>query len=76
MRKYPSIQEIDLKDEKHLSTLWSISGKDQDIVPLFLKSRTGKLEILRPGEENPPEFSPGSKLVYLGKVYDFDQEGV
>lgn len=76
VRKYPSIQEIDLKDEKHLGTLLSISGKDQDIVPLFLKSRAGKLEILRPGADNQPEFSPGSKLVYLGKVYDFDQEGV
>ena len=75
VRKYPSIQEIDLKDQDHLNTLLEISGKDQDTVPLFIKSKAGELKILRPAEEV-PEYSAGSKLVYLGKVYDFDQEGV
>ena len=65
-RKFPKIHEIDIDSKTHYDSLIEITNNDEDIVPLFIKNKTGILDIV-------PAFSKGvklednSKLVYLGK---------
>ena len=65
-RKFPKIHEIDIDSKTHYDSLIEITNNDEDIVPLFIKNKTGFLDIV-------PAFSKGvklednSKLVYLGK---------
>ncbi len=65
-RKFPRIHELDLDSKAHYDSLIEIIKRDEDIVPLFIKNKTGFLDII-------PAFSKGvklddnSKLVYLGK---------
>src|SRR5690606_30943724 len=40
-RKYPSIQEIELKDQSHYESLIEITTSDKDIIPLFIKDNKG-----------------------------------
>ncbi len=72
VRKYPSIQEIDLKDKAHYDNLINIAQKDNDIIPVFTKAPNGNIDIIPP---NSKDFSPkgeGYKLVYLGKTFDIE----
>ncbi len=65
-RKFPKIHEMDIDSKAHYNSLIEITQNDKDTVPLFIKSKTGFLDII-------PAFSKGvklddnSKLVYLGK---------
>jgi len=45
-RKYPSIQEIELKDQSHYESLREITTADKDIIPLFIKDNKGDLQII------------------------------
>ncbi|MEL6974230.1 MAG: sodium:proton antiporter [Bacteroidota bacterium] len=66
--KYPSINEINIKDKKHYDTLIDAAENDSDIIPIFTKSPDGKINIM-PNDYK--EFTPkaeGHKLVYLGKT--------
>ncbi|MEO1486734.1 MAG: sodium:proton antiporter [Bacteroidota bacterium] len=68
--KYPSINEIDIKDKKHYDTLIDEAENDSDIIPIFTKSPDGKINIM-PNDYK--EFTPkaeGHKLVYLGKIME------
>lgn len=72
VRKYPAIREIDLKDKTHYEKLMDIAWKKRDVVPLFIKSPDGSLEII-PADGT--EFDPkgkGFKLAYLGKAFAVD----
>ena len=66
IRKYPKINEIKLNSKDHYDSLIEISKKDEDVVPIFIKQKTGVLEII-PAFSSDIEFEKGSQLVYLGK---------
>lgn len=68
--KYPSIQEVALKDKEHYNSLMQQVEQEIDIVPIFTKDPGGTIHII---PTNHSEFSPngeGHKLVYLGKSID------
>ncbi|UOY08878.1 cation:proton antiporter [Muricauda sp. SCSIO 64092] len=71
-RKYPSINEVGIKDLEHYRTLIDMTRTDEDIIPVFLKMPNGNLEIVPSFSTEMAEIKEGSKLVYLGKVFDFD----
>ena len=71
-RKYPSINEVGIKDLEHYRTLIDMTRSDEDIIPVFLKTPNGNLEIVPSFSTEMAEIKEGSKLVYLGKVFDFD----
>ncbi len=68
--RFPSINEIDLKNKEHYSSLIEITKKDKDIIPLFIKDDKGELHILSAYNNLSTEISKGSKLVYLGKSFE------
>ena len=72
-RKYPAINEIDLVDKAHYENLITLSGKDDDIVPMFLKDEEGVLHIIANLDKDDEEFTEGWKLVYLGKPFDVEK---
>ncbi|MFN4762027.1 cation:proton antiporter [Gillisia sp. Q332] len=65
-RKYPTIHEIPLNSLQHYEGLIEISKTDPHIVPLFIKGVKGELKII-PSNNSEIEIQEGSKLVYLGK---------
>ena len=73
-RKFPSINEIELTNKEHYSKLIEITKADNDIIPLFLKDEREDLKIISAYSKENYEVKEGYKLVYLGKVFDFDQE--
>jgi hypothetical protein len=68
--RFPNINEIDLKNKEHYSSLIEITKKDKDIIPLFIKDDKGELHILSAYNNLSTEISKGSKLVYLGKSFE------
>jgi len=68
--RFPNINEIDLKNKEHYSSLIEITKKDKDIIPLFIKDDKGELHILSAYNSLSTEISKGSKLVYLGKSFE------
>ncbi|WP_350293334.1 sodium:proton antiporter [uncultured Croceitalea sp.] len=72
-RKYPSINEIELKDQEHYNGLIEITKADNDIIPLFLKNPDNDLKIISAFSKENYDVQEGYKLVYLGKVFDFDK---
>ena len=46
VRKYPAIHEIALKDKENYDGLIEITKADNDIIPLFLKTPEGELNII------------------------------
>ncbi len=73
-RKYPAIHEVELKDKKHFDELIEITQKDSNIVPIFTKSPDGSIEIMPANSKDFNPNSEGYKLVYLGKMFDEDDE--
>ncbi len=73
-RKYPAIHEVELKDKKHFDELIEITQRDSDIVPIFTKSPDGSIEIMPANSKDFNPNSEGYKLVYLGKMFDEDDE--
>jgi len=65
-RKFAKINEIKLDSKVHFETLIDLTIKDKDIVPLFIKDKTGNLNII-PANSKEVEIVKGSFLVYLGK---------
>ncbi len=73
-RKFPSINEIELTDKEQYNGLIEITKKDNDIIPLFLKDANDDLKIISAFSKENYDVKEGYKLVYLGKVFDFDEE--
>ena len=67
VRKYPSIQEIDLEDRAHYETLIDITNKDVDSIPLFIKDNEGEFHIISSNNLDVDTIEEGFQLVYLGK---------
>lgn len=72
-RKYPKIHEVLLNSREHYEGLLEISKTDPDIVPLFVKTEEGELEII-PSHSSEVEIKEGYLLVYLGKKIQKDNE--
>jgi len=72
-RKYPSIQEIELKDKAHYDSLVEITNDNRDMIPLFIKDDQNSLHIISSYNLNFEEIEVGYKLVYLGKPFDVEK---
>ncbi len=70
-KKYPSIQEIEIKDKAHYDSLIEITDKDKDIIPLFIKDEEGELTIISSYSKD-VEVGENKSLVYLGKPFDVE----
>jgi NhaP-type Na+/H+ or K+/H+ antiporter len=68
--KYPTINEINLKDKAHYNKLIEFTNNDKDIVPLFIKDDTGELHIISSYNKEVNKIEKGWQLVYLGKLID------
>lgn len=71
-RRYPAIHEIELEGEAHYHQLIDITNKDDEIIPIFIKSPDGKISIISSFNNNHQNINDGFKLVYLGKMFDLD----
>ncbi|CDF81274.1 sodium/hydrogen exchanger family protein [Formosa agariphila KMM 3901] len=69
-RKYPSVNEIEIHDNKQLMDLLKISDADEDIIPIFIKNNKGVLDIISATNKDKHNIVPGNKLVYIGKPFD------
>lgn len=65
-RRYPKIHETQIDSKAHYESLIKITKKDEDSVPLFIKRKSGFLDII-PAFNMDVKIEEGSKLVYLGK---------
>jgi len=72
VRKYPTVHEIELKDQEHYEGLIEITKADENIVPVFLKTPDGDLEIISSFSTEFNDIKEGYHLVYLGKMFDTD----
>ncbi len=65
-RRYPTIHEVLLNGRDHYDGLIEISKTDPDIIPLFVKTISGALNII-PSRSSQVEIAEGYQLIYLGK---------
>nr|WP_321221346.1 sodium:proton antiporter [uncultured Psychroserpens sp.] len=72
VRKFPSIQEIELKDKDHYESLIELSNNDKDIIPLFIKNDDNEIEIISSYNKDVEEIGKNWHLVYLGKPFDVE----
>ncbi|WP_276168657.1 cation:proton antiporter [Zobellia alginiliquefaciens] len=72
-RKYPSVHEIELKDKEHYDALIEITKADENIVPIFLKTPEGDLQIISSFSTDFEDITDKYRLVYLGKILDVDE---
>ncbi|MFS4455380.1 cation:proton antiporter [Maribacter sp. 2304DJ31-5] len=73
-RKYPSINEIVLKDAQHYESLIEITRTDANIVPLFLKYPDDEIQIISAFNKTFTNIPEGYKLVYLGKTFPIEDD--
>ncbi|WP_040252788.1 cation:proton antiporter [Psychroserpens mesophilus] len=71
-RNYPAIHEIDIHDKEHYDSLIDMANKDKNVIPLFIKSDAGDLEIISSFSKDIDAIREGYKLVYLGKHFDIE----
>jgi len=69
-RKFPDIHEIKLDSKEHYDSLIELTKNDEDIVPVFIKQKTGTLDII-PAYSKKVKIEKNSHLVYLGKKITF-----
>ncbi|MEM5565695.1 sodium:proton antiporter [Psychroserpens sp. AS72] len=72
VRKFPSIQEIELKDKSHYESLIELSDNDKDIIPLFIKNEDSEIKIISSYNKDIEEIGENWHLVYLGKPFDVE----
>ena len=65
--EYPTINEVDLKDNTHLLELLKKMEQDPDRAALFLKSPDGKLDLIAAIDTASAKISQGFQLAYMGK---------
>ncbi|MDV7137644.1 sodium:proton antiporter [Maribacter sp. TH_r10] len=71
-RRYPAIHEIPINGQEHYLNLIEITKADKDIIPIFLKTSDGDLKIISSHSDQLKDVKKGSRLVYLGKMFDID----
>ncbi|MFB9052039.1 cation:proton antiporter [Formosa undariae] len=72
-RKFPAVNEIEIKDKSHFISLLKISDADSDIIPIFIKNNKGVLDIISASNKEKHIIEPGFKLVYIGKPFDVEK---
>tara|TARA_R110002049_G_scaffold50539_2_gene143429 strand:- start:267 stop:2144 length:1878 start_codon:yes stop_codon:yes gene_type:complete len=72
-RRYPAIQEIDIDDAAHYTSLIEMASKEKFMIPLFLKDDEGELHIISVYDTKVEEIGQNYKLVYLGKPLDVEK---
>ena len=65
-RNYPAIHEIKVDSEEHYNALIELIKRDDNMVPLFIKDKTGYLDIV-PATPKDVVIGENCRLVYLGK---------
>ena len=71
-RKNPVIHEISLKNKEHYEGLIEVTKADHDIIPLFLKTPDGDIEIIPAFSKAFTDIKEGYTLAYLGKMFPVD----
>lgn len=71
-RNYPAVHEIELKNQAHYEDLIEITKADENIVPIFLKTSNGDLNIISSFSTEFNDIQEGYRLVYLGKMLAVD----
>ncbi len=72
-QKYPSIQEIELKDKAHYDSLIEITDNDNEIIPLFLKDDNDEFHIISSYNKEIESIGENWHLVYIGKPFDVEK---
>ena len=72
-QKYPSIQEIELKDKAHYDSLIEITDNNNDIIPLFIKDDNGEFHIISSYNKKIESIGKNWHLVYIGKPFDVEK---
>ena len=65
--RFPSIDEIEIKDHNHYINLIELTNNDKDVIPLFIKDNNGELRIISSHNTAIENIESGNRLVYLGK---------
>lgn len=71
-KKYPNIQEIELRDVEHYLALIDFTNHQKDCIPLFIKDSNNDLRIISSHNDGVVEIGEGWHLVYLGKPIDIE----
>ena len=66
-RKFPTIHEMNIDSKEHYDALIDSIKLDEDIVPLFIKRKSGFLDII-PALSKDVQINESNKLVFLGKA--------
>jgi Trk K+ transport system NAD-binding subunit len=72
-RNYPAIHEIEINSKEQYNSLIDLAVKDANVIPLFIKSDQGELEIISSFSKDKNIIKEGYKLVYLGKHLDIEK---
>ncbi|MFT4781396.1 MAG: NhaP-type Na+/H+ or K+/H+ antiporter [Pseudohongiellaceae bacterium] len=72
VKKFPSVQEIELKDKAHYESLIELSDNDKEIIPLFIKNEASEIKIISSYNKDVEEIGKNWHLVYLGKPFDIE----
>ncbi|MCK0130160.1 cation:proton antiporter [Flavobacteriaceae bacterium F08102] len=64
--KFPEIHEVKIRDKAHFDALIKLTNEDREIVPIFIKKKSGELEIISSHRDALSNVD-GCFLVYLGK---------
>ncbi len=67
---YPSINEIEISDKNTYLKLISLTNKDDNKIPLFIKDQKGELHIIPSSSETIDVELTDAHLVYLGKPFE------
>ncbi|RNC88480.1 MAG: cell shape-determining protein [Winogradskyella sp.] len=69
-KKFPNIQELEIKDNDHYQQLIQTTNNDKDIIPIFLKDDQNDLKIISSYNNEMEDVGENWKLVYLGKTLE------
>lgn len=72
-RAYPAIHEIEVNSKEHYLNLIEMANRDKNIIPLFIKTKEGELEIISSFNKEIDNIKEGYHLVYLGKHFDVEK---
>ncbi len=67
VRNYPELNEIALKNEAHFHELMALAKDEKNIVPIFVKSPDGDIDMIPGFSDRITQIKTGYTLVYLGQ---------
>lgn len=73
VRNYPELNEIALKNEAHFHELMALAKDEKNIVPIFVKSPDGNIDMIPGFSERVTQIKSGYTLVYLGQKIEETQ---